>query len=696
MIGNTRKIIYKVWFILFTEGLPFLIKKVTNKIFKRKVINVIEPNQEQISSSLEEHKPLKLQTSENPLVSIIIPIYNKYLYTFNCLKSLQNINLINDVEIIIVDDASIDESEKLLKEISGIKVLRNLENLGFIRSCNKGISQSQGKFICLLNNDTQVEQDWLEQLLKLIQEDETVGAVGSKLVYPDRRLQEAGGIIWKDGSGWNYGRFDSPIEPEYNYVRNVDYCSAASLLIRTELIQNLGGLSEEFVPAYYEDTDLCFSIRHLGYKILYQPKSKLIHYEGISSGTNIKSGIKKYQDINREKFIFKWKNILAEHLFPSELNVDSGARRIDGVKTILIVDSYVPIYDRESGSCRIFEIIKILKSLDYAIIFLPDNGNPEEPYTSALQQLGVEVLYCTNQQPNILNQLKKRLRLIDIAWVCRPELCQKYLNTIKKKSKIKVIYDTIDLHFIRLKRQWEITSKKKNKLQEQAWKDYQSLETSLAKSVDVTIVVTEIEKNVLNNFGINKVCTIPNIHQSDSKRVTKFDRSKDLLFIGGYNHTPNVDAVIWLCQKIMPIIWNTEPNIKLTLLGSNPPHQVKDLENNQVTVTGYIKNVEPYFLNSRVFVAPLRFGAGMKGKIGQSLSYGLPVVTTNIGAEGIGLIHNFDVMIADESELFAKHILELYNNFSHWTYLANNGLKTIGRYSPKSIKSQLVNLFEYL
>ena len=696
MLNSLKKKAYKAWLILSKEGLLCFAKKVANKIFRHETQNIIVPNKELLNYSLDKHEPLHLQTNDTPLVSIVIPVYNKYSYTFNCLKSLQHINCINKVEIIIVDDYSTDDTEKLLTEISGIKVLRNLENLGFIRSCNKGISNSKGKFVCLLNNDTQVEPYWLDYLLKLIEKDETVGAVGSKLIYPDGRLQEAGGIIWKDASGWNYGRFDSPIEPEYNYVRNVDYCSAASLLIRKELLENLGGLSENFLPAYYEDTDLCFSIRKLGYKVLYQPKSILIHYEGISSGTDVKSGIKKFQEINQQKFICKWKNILAKHLFPSELNVDSGARRIDGVKTILIVDSYVPIYDRESGSCRIFEIIKILKSLDYAIIFLPDNGNPEEPYTSALQQLGVEVLYCTNQQPNILNQLKKRLPLIDIAWVCRPELCQKYLNTIKKKSKIKVIYDTIDLHFIRLKRQWEITSNKKNKLQEQAWKDYQSLETSLAKSVDVTIVVTEIEKNVLNNFGINKVCTIPNIHQSNLKKVTNFHKSKDLLFIGGYNHTPNVDAVIWLCQEIMPIIWNTEPNIKLTLLGSNPPHQVKDLENNQVTVTGYIKNVEPYFLNSRVFVAPLRFGAGMKGKIGQSLSYGLPVVTTNIGAEGIGLTHNIDVMIADESELFAKHILELYNNFSHWTYLANNGLKTIGRYSPKSIKSQLVNLFEYL
>lgn len=697
-----KQLTKKFLFVSSEEGLIIALWRTQRKLIKKIIKSltgkeIFQPELEVVKNSyLENPQPIHINSSQFPIVTIIIPVYNKFLYTFNCLNSLsKKLEDFLNFEVIVVDDASTDETEKDLKMISGIRVLRSSENLGFIRSCNYGASQAKGQFLYFLNNDTQILSGCVESLLELIKNNELVGAVGSKLIYPDGRLQEAGGIIWENASGWNYGRFQNPDEPEYNYVREVDYCSAASLLIRTDLFNQLGGFSETFLPAYYEDTDLCFAIRKLGYKVLYQPKSKVIHYEGITSGTSLNSGVKQYQEINCTKFQQKWKEELAKHFPNDPNNVPKGARRLQGKSTILVIDSYVPLYDRESGCVRLLNILKILENLGYSIIFLPDNGFPEEPYTSTLQAMGVEVLYYTPGQPNLEEQLIKRLSLVDVVWLSRPELCEKYLDVIRHYSKVPVIYDTIDLHFLRLKRQQQyLPDAHQNTTW--SWETYQKQEIKFAKATEATVVVTEVEKQTLNDLDIDKVWVIPNIHYIFEGQLTVCEQRSDLVFIGSYNHPPNIDAVIWLCQEIMPIIWQSRPDIKVILLGSNMKDEVKALEQARVIVTGYVQDVEPYFLKSRVFVAPLRFGAGMKGKIGHSLSYGLPTVTTKIGAEGMGLTDGYDVMIGDEPELFAQKVLELYDNAELWHYISQNSLRTIQKYSPESIQQQLRQLLASL
>lgn len=696
--------IQKLWITLRKEGIgkvfQKLIAKTTQKLDKSS-LDVISLKNVQDYTVLYTPQKIKFQFPECqfPQVSIIIPVYNKFLYTFNCLTSLQKYLSSTTIsfEVIVVDDNSSDETQEYLSYSSNIELIVNEQNLGFIRSCNRGAAIAKGKFFCFLNNDTQILPGWLENLVEVITQDNEVGAVGSKLIYADGRLQEAGGIIWQDASGWNYGRLEHPDSPEYNYVRQVDYCSAASLLVRKEIFNKLGGFSEEFLPAYYEDTDLCFAIRQLGYKVIYQPKSQLIHYEGITSGTSLEGGIKSYQKANRYKFLLKWQEQLQHHFSPEAENVDFAARRLQGKKTILVIDSYVPLHDRESGSYRLLNIIKIFLNLDYFVTFLPDNGFPLEPYTSELQNLGVEVLYSTHKQPSLEEQLIKRLKLIDIAWVCRPELCSKYINILKRNLSIKVIYDTVDLHFLRLQRQQELVPQSNTNNSLPSWQKVKDIELNMAKVAEATVVVTDVEKKILENFNISNVFVVPNIHHQYQGELPDFKRRSGLLFIGGYNHTPNVDAVIWLCREIMPLIWQKQPKMKITLLGSNPTADVKDLASDpRIEVPGYIQDVEPYFLKSRVFVAPLRYGAGMKGKIGHSLSYGLPTVTTSIGAEGMGLTHEKNVLIADQPDTFAKYILHIYHDSKIWSSVSKNAIQIINQYSYKPIKLKMKNLIESL
>uniref|UniRef100_UPI0028AE7319 glycosyltransferase family 2 protein n=1 Tax=Lacrimispora sp. TaxID=2719234 RepID=UPI0028AE7319 len=189
--------------------------------------NLIEGDMK-IGDAYRAHGKLRFIKEGHPMVSIVIPVYNQIHYTYACLASILEHTRDVVYEVIIADDVSTDATAELSKFTENVVICRNETNQGFLRNCNQAAKAARGKYVMFLNNDTQVTEGWLSSLVNLIESDPTIGMVGSKLVYPDGRLQEAGGIIFRDGSGWNYGRLDDPDKPEYNYVKDVDYISGAA------------------------------------------------------------------------------------------------------------------------------------------------------------------------------------------------------------------------------------------------------------------------------------------------------------------------------------------------------------------------------------------------------------------------------------------------------------------------------------
>lgn len=219
-------------------------------------------------NNIKDYSKLVFKYFKNPLVSIIIPVYNQFEYTYSCLRSILKNSGDIEYEVIIADDCSTDFTKDITKVVEGANVKKAPTNLKFLLNCNNAAKSARGQYILFLNNDTQVQKDWLKHLVDLIESDSNIGMVGSKLVYPDGLLQEAGGIVWKDGSAWNYGNRQDGNASEYNYVKEVDYISGAAIMIRHSLWDELGGFDESFIPAYYEDTDLAFQVRRAGYKVL--------------------------------------------------------------------------------------------------------------------------------------------------------------------------------------------------------------------------------------------------------------------------------------------------------------------------------------------------------------------------------------------------------------------------------------------
>ncbi len=616
--------------------------------------------------------PFELPVSDAPRVSVIIPIHGKLAYTLACLRSIAHHGADAPFEVIVVDDASPDDSAETLAKVGGLRLLRNERNLGFVGSCNAGAAAARGDYLLFLNNDTQVTPGWLDRLLDCFGEEPHCGLVGSRLVYPDGRLQEAGGIIFADASGWNFGRFADPNDPQFRYRRDADYVSGASILIETALFRALGGFDTRYAPAYYEDTDLAFAVRATGRRVIYQPESTVIHFEGISAGTDLTSGMKRYQVVNREKFAAKWASALARQPAAGTPAIEA-IHRADQPH-MLIVDAHTPDPTRDSGSLRLVNMMQLLRELGWRITFAPDDHHATAGQINALGRLGVEVL-CGPWSPSLAVFLRKHGGVLAAVILCRHYIAAPTAPLIRRLApQARLVFDTVDLHFLREQRGAELAGNAT--LARQAQRARHD-ELALIRTCDATLVVSPVERDLLaRELPQAHVELLSNVHQVFGRRAS-FEARNGLVFVGGFGHPPNVDAIHWLLDDIFPCVHATRPDITLHLIGSVPEAERIALVRSGVEIHGRIADIGPWMDGCRIALAPLRYGAGVKGKVNMAMSYGLPVVGTRVAAEGMQLQDGADILIADDAPGFAAAILRLYDDEALWLRLSDGGLDNV-------------------
>lgn len=623
-----------------------------------------------------DRKTLKFKKYRNPQVSIIIPTYKDLLYTRRCLKSISNSKSKISYEIILIDDSPPNAKVRELSEIENIKLISNNKNIGYLKSCNLGVKKSNAKFICLLNNDTQVSDFWLDELIRTFSLFPKAGIVGSKLLNENLLIQEMGSYIFYDGNGYNFGRNKQNSVFE-NFVREVTYCSAASVLLKRSDFIKVNGFDHDYYPAYYEDVDLAFKLRELGKKTYCNPRSEVIHTESVSMGKTDNSKKSQYMKKNREVFLSKWQSKINKNFLGiSDLP--------DQTKTIIIFEENILTPKQDAGSLSIFNFAKLFQSLGLKVIFIFKYGNILEDNFRLLQEHGFQIIIERNLTNTInLKKIFKDNYLNPIIfYIARPDLFNEIFPNLKKSFKsVFFIYDTVDLHFLRIKRQFMIENNPM--IDENKVMKLQNMEITNINNADLAIIRSEFESNYLEeNFSIKKDKILKLSLLFDiPKKFPLFNKTEGIVFIANFNHLPNIDALDFFINDIYKHLSKRVKNANFYIVGKSGEKLFKNKVsrlNSKFIFLDFVDEINEFLFDRRLNIAPLRYGAGIKGKIAQSFICGLPNVSTNIGFEGMSPKITKQ-MLANNAVDFAKKIDEIYFTNSKW----NKAQKDIIKYSKK-------------
>jgi O-antigen biosynthesis protein len=620
-----------------------------------------------------------------PLVSIMIPTFNKVAYLYQCLESILAYTDI-PFELIIVDDCSHDATSQVLGKLVNVHIVKNAENMEFIRSCNKGASLAKGQYILFLNNDVMVTPKWLSVMVETMGRYPKCGAVGAKLVRPDGTLQEAGCVTWQDGSALAYGRGDDPWKPEYCYPREVDYCSAACLLVRAELFHKLGGFDERYLPAYYDDSDLCFGIRQLGYQVVFQPQATVFHYE---YGSRSFERAKALMEANQPKFAKKWAEALIQQ-YPYGHVLRARDRRQG--KRVLVMDDQIPAPYLGSGFPRACKMLEFLAELGFIVTFVPVNERtPHQPTTHRLQQLGIEVFYGNGFSPEAV--FRSRSGFYDVVLISRPHNGARFLGHARQWfPNALLVYDAEAMFCLREIRKAQVwgyglsDTEKKAMLQE---------ELKVMMAADVVITVSEAEREIITQEGAHNNVIVWGATHEVSMPSRSFSERRDLLFIGGFidGHPPNTDAVLHFAKKLFPKIHKRLPDCRFIVVGSHPPASIQGLASECIIVTGFVEDVKDYYEKCRLFVVPLRFGAGISLKLTEAMGYGIPAVVLPFPAAGLGLQDGREVLIAKDDDEFVAKVVQLYEDERLWFTVQQSAQDYIRQHcSPEAMKQELSDI----
>lgn len=625
---------------------------------------------------------------DDPLISIIVPLHNAAAATYQALESIQACTHEISYEVILVDDGSTDATPRLLRQIDHAHIHTHLENRGFGEACNEGARVARGTYLCFLNSDTVTTPGWLDALLQVARKDPKCGAVGGKLLYPSGRLQEAGSIIWDDGTTSAYGRNDDPFAPEYSYVREVDYCSAACLLVRRDLFMQIGGFDSRYAPAYYEDADLCLQLNQAGYSVKLAPQAIVFHAEHAS--TNRTAAI-ELQMRNRERFVARW----AETLLTRGARIRGSEvvwRERRRSTRVLVIDDAVPVAQFGRGLPRTHALLLALVEAGYVITYLPvQDPSPHEPTTTTLQGCGIEVLYDVADPEAAIQE---RANVYDAAIISRPHHAPLIKAIRAANPSAAIIYDAEAVFALRDIRKAEADG---TPFGAQAVEMRIRSELAPIGAADLILAVTEAERRLFRRYHPQIPVAVWGHVAPIRCQMGEVEERTDLLFVGYLGSPPNDDAAYMLISDILPLV-RERGDCHLTIVGIDASERVSAAAaatGNAVTLTGYIDDLAPVFNTSRVFVAPHRWAAGIPLKVVEAMSFGVPCVVSSLLAEQLEVTDGTEVLVAAAPEEFAEKIGQLLRDDDLWRRIQRGACAFVrDHYDPAIMHERLAREIE--
>jgi GT2 family glycosyltransferase/tetratricopeptide (TPR) repeat protein len=623
--------------------------------------------QRALSRWLARAETLVLPQVAEPTVSVIMVLFNQAGLTQQALLALADQR---DVafETLIVDNCSTDDTGPMLDRIAGAEILRNDENRHFLAAVNQAAAQAHGRYILLLNNDAVVQDGALAAAVARLDHDPTIGAVGGRIVLGDGRLQEAGCISFGDGSTIGYGRGHDPDAPEFRFVRDVDFCSGAFLMIRAPLWCALGGFDPRYAPAYYEDTDLCLRLRQAGHRVVYDPAILVGHLEwGSSTGPDAAT---ERMRRNQSVFLARHRAALARRPAPHAANlvVERWASR--PLPRLLVVDNGVPHVATGGGMPR---ARLMLHALDrHHVTWFPLwHSDDDWRAVEATVPAGTEVMLGHGAK-RFEQFLEDRAGVYDVMLVSRPPNMAWIERLRRRRPRLfegmRVVYDAEALFALREIAQEAVLGRP---LARDEQRRRIGAEIALAGTADRVLAVSQRDADWFAAAGLRDVRIVA--HGLATRRDAPGPEARrGMLFIGALDpETPNEDGLAWFVRSVMPLL---PTDLVLSIIGECRSSAVAALASPRVRLLGQIDDVRPHYDAARLFIAPARFAAGVAAKVIEAACHGLPVVGSAVLARQLGWACGSEIVTARNPTEFAAGTRRLDRDDALWRRVQQRAL----------------------
>jgi GT2 family glycosyltransferase/glycosyltransferase involved in cell wall biosynthesis len=626
---------------------------------------------------LREGRRLPMPSAETPKVSILLVLFNQAELTFHCLQTLGRA-LDVPAEVIILDNNSTDLTDSLLERIDGARIIRSPDNLHFLRGVNHAAAEARGSYLLLLNNDTRLTPGSIGAACSRLDSAPDVGAVGGKLVLLDGALQEAGSIIWRDGSCLGYGRGRDPGEPEFQFRRDVDYCSGAFLMVRRGLFEQLGRFDTAFAPAYYEETDLCMRIREAGFRVVYEPKVEVTHFEFGSSHT-ADSAI-ALQQRNRAIFVERHRLALKASHQPLESDILVARMRRYGIGRVLVIDDRLPFPALGAGYPRAAQLLKTLADGGWFVTFYPlmyPEANFEETYNAFAPE--TEIAAGLGKE-GLVGFLRERTGYYDAVIVSRPHNMTAFSNSSRTAAGFMratpAIYDA-EAIFAEREAARVVLQGKRTRPEIQRLRIAEEL--GLARSARIVLAVNAAEADKFRSAGQSDVRVLGHA-LSPSPTPQGFAERSNLLFVGALDDdtSPNVDSLVWFAEEVVPLLERiiSEPWV-VNVVGRCSAPRVQAIRSPHIKLLGRIEDLRPIYGSARVFIAPTRYAAGVPMKVHEAAAFGVPIVATGVLASQLGWSSGRELLVADPAPAFADACRRAYDERPLWEDLRHAALDRV-------------------
>ncbi len=644
-------------------------ERVAKALFRRKARNLLP---------LFARHPLDFTFTGSPDVSVIVVLHNNFDLTMQALNSLRH-SFPGAIELILIDSGSGDQTRFIGRTVHGAQLVRFDSNIGFVRAANAGVACSTAPVVLFLNNDLELGPDAVVLAVKRLLSDPRIGAVGGKIMRTHGRLHEAGGIIWRDGATLGYMRDASPSAPEANFVRDVDFCSGAFLLVRADLLKQLNGFLDEYAPAWYEDADLCARISRAGFRVVYDP-SVVVHHYGYANAAAV-GAAQAQSDRSRSVFVRENRHYLRSR-YIADQRTTIFARSALVERHILFIEDQVPLRTWGSGFVRSNDVLTVMASLGFRVTVFPmfsSSSDVAAIYADIPET--VEVMYDRSLE-DLSEFLDSRDGYYETIWVARTHNLDRIRpiverHVVGKGRPPRIILDTEAVASLRLAARADLLGQTFD-LEAAAATELQN--ASFCQDI---IAVSPSEARYLRSLGFSDVSLLGHIREL-ALTPKDFAERHGLLFVGATHDvgSPNYDGLCWFVDEVLPAVeQELGYETRLTIVGTTAKGVTFERfeHHPRVTLKGELADIGSLYNAHRVFIAPTRFAAGAPYKVYEAASFGLPVVATDLLCNQMEWTSGSDMLCSGVSDpaRFAAHIVKLYRDAELWQRIRANAAARI-------------------